>query len=62
MLSVEALIQAQGKSWNRAFAEQAFGHMGPISPPDMKPDISLLNGNSTGSFHQDLVVLVHLLV
>lgn len=50
MLSVDDLIQAQGKSWNRSFAEQAFGHMGPISPPEMKPDISLLNGNSAGSF------------
>ncbi|CAD7088564.1 unnamed protein product [Hermetia illucens] len=50
MLSVEALIQAQGKQWNRAFADQPFGHLGPISPQEMKPDISLLNGNSTGSF------------
>ncbi|XP_055382463.1 protein ultraspiracle isoform X2 [Condylostylus longicornis] len=34
--------------------EQAFGHMSPISPqemkPEMKPDISLLNGNSIESF------------
>lgn len=25
-------------------------HMGPISPPDLKPDITLLNGNSAGPF------------
>jgi hypothetical protein len=24
--------------------------MGPLSPPELKPDISLLNGNSTGGF------------
>lgn len=24
--------------------------MGPISPPDLKPDTSLLNGNSMGGF------------
>ena len=36
------------------FAEQQFGHLSPISPPelkpDMKPDIALLNGNSIESF------------
>lgn len=26
------------------------GQMGPISPPDLKPDTSLLNGNSMGAF------------
>lgn len=26
------------------------GQMGPISPPDLKPDTSLLNGNSMGGF------------
>lgn len=26
------------------------GHMGPMSPPDLKPDTSLLNGNSTSGF------------
>lgn len=26
------------------------GHMGPMSPPDLKPDTSLLNGNSTCGF------------
>uniref|UniRef100_A0A0K8TPF2 Nuclear receptor subfamily 2 group B member 4 n=1 Tax=Tabanus bromius TaxID=304241 RepID=A0A0K8TPF2_TABBR len=53
MLSVEALIQAQGKQWNRSFTDPAFGHMGPISPPEMKPDISLLNGNNTANFSSD---------
>lgn len=26
------------------------GQMGPISPPELKPDTSLLNGNSMGGF------------
>uniref|UniRef100_A0A1B0CMQ0 Nuclear receptor subfamily 2 group B member 4 n=2 Tax=Lutzomyia longipalpis TaxID=7200 RepID=A0A1B0CMQ0_LUTLO len=26
------------------------GHLGPISPPDLKPDTALLNGNCGGSF------------
>lgn len=26
------------------------GQMGPISPPDLKPDTALLNGNSMGGF------------
>lgn len=30
--------------------EPQFGHMGPISPPEIKPDISLLNGNSVEGF------------
>lgn len=24
--------------------------MGPVSPPDLKPDTALLNGNSSGAF------------
>lgn len=59
MLSVAAIIQAQGR-WDRTlplagltgnfggFDAALVGHMGPLSPqdmkPDLKPDISLLNG------------------
>ncbi|XP_055706545.1 protein ultraspiracle isoform X2 [Phlebotomus papatasi] len=53
MLSVAAIIQAQGKLWDRSFAgldPTLMGHMGPISPPDLKPDTALLNGNCGGSF------------
>ncbi|XP_053696910.1 protein ultraspiracle homolog isoform X1 [Sabethes cyaneus] len=63
MLSVAAIIQAQGR-WDRTlplaglagnfgFDSALVGHIGPLSPPDMKPDlkpdISLLNG-SVGPF------------
>ncbi|XP_055539186.1 protein ultraspiracle homolog isoform X1 [Wyeomyia smithii] len=63
MLSVAAIIQAQGR-WDRTlplaglasnfgFDAALVGHMGPLSPqdmkPDLKPDISLLNG-SVGPF------------
>nr|AAG24886.1 ultraspiracle isoform-A [Aedes aegypti] len=60
MLSVAAIIQAQGR-WDRTlplaglagFDAALVGHMGPVSPqdmkPDLKPDISLLNG-SVGPF------------
>lgn len=57
MLSVAAIIQSQGKLWDRTFAgldQTLMGQMGPISPPDLKPDLkpdtSLLNGNSMGGF------------
>ncbi|XP_040171646.1 protein ultraspiracle homolog isoform X2 [Anopheles arabiensis] len=59
MLSVAAIIQAQGR-WDRSLAGLAgfdaalVGHMGPLSPPDLKPDlkpdISLLNGSGGGPF------------
>lgn len=61
MLSVAAIIQAQGR-WDRTlplaglagFDAALVGHMGPLSPPDMKPDlkpdISLLNGSVGGPF------------
>ncbi|XP_038115906.1 protein ultraspiracle homolog [Culex quinquefasciatus] len=61
MLSVAAIIQAQGR-WDRTlplaglagFDAALVGHMGPLSPPDMKPDlkpdISLLNGGVGGPF------------
>uniref|UniRef100_A0A1L8DHL9 Nuclear receptor subfamily 2 group B member 4 n=1 Tax=Nyssomyia neivai TaxID=330878 RepID=A0A1L8DHL9_9DIPT len=53
MLSVAAIIQAQGKLWDRSFAgldPTLMGHLGPISPPDLKPDTALLNGNCGGAF------------
>lgn len=46
----EAARRWKTRKMDASDREQAFGHMGPISPPEMKPDISLLNGNSTGSF------------
>ncbi|XP_053660996.1 protein ultraspiracle [Anopheles marshallii] len=59
MLSVAAIIQAQGR-WDRSLAgltgfdAALVGHMGPLSPPDLKPDlkpdISLLNGSGGGPF------------
>uniref|UniRef100_A0A2M4AJT5 Nuclear receptor subfamily 2 group B member 4 n=1 Tax=Anopheles triannulatus TaxID=58253 RepID=A0A2M4AJT5_9DIPT len=59
MLSVASIIQAQGR-WDRSLAGLAgfdaslVGHMGPLSPPDLKPDlkpdISLLNGSGGGPF------------
>nr|QOE77677.1 ultraspiracle isoform A [Sitodiplosis mosellana] len=53
MLSVADIIQSQGKVWDRPFSAldpSIMGQMGPISPPELKPDTSLLNGNSMGGF------------
>lgn len=30
--------------------QSLIGQMGPMSPPELKPDTALLNGNSLGSF------------
>ncbi|CAO1407858.1 unnamed protein product [Diamesa tonsa] len=64
MLSVQAIIEAQNRGWmdpnplqlyNRAFPgsycldPSLMSHMGPLSPPDLKPDISLLNCNNNNN-------------
>lgn len=38
------------ESTDRGLDPALLGHISPISPPDLKPDISLLNGSNTGGF------------